>query len=67
MKEEIYPIVIKINKKEVMIGSAKVEIDGGSLINSSEQEHRVILKETKIQFGKGDFLTKVRSIWNGFS
>jgi len=62
-KELIYPIIIKFKTKEVMIGSIKVEFDGGEIINRTQREHNFKVKEIKLQFKEGDYLTKLLSAW----
>ena len=63
MKTKVYPIIIKMQSKEVQIGSAEVEFDLGSYINNIHQEHNVILKDIKLNFKEGDWITKVLSNW----
>jgi len=63
MTEKVYPIIVKMNSKEVHVGSAKVLIKSGTTINRLQREHDVELKEIKIHFKEGDFLTKVLSTW----
>ncbi len=63
MTEKVYPIIVKMNTKEVQIGSAKVEFDCGDVINNYQKEYDVKFKDAKIQYKEGDFLTKVLSGW----
>lgn len=63
MKEAVYPIIIKMKSKEVQIGSAKVEFNSGSIKNSCQREHDVILKDIKLNFKIGDWITKILSHW----
>ena len=63
MTEKVYPLIIKMNTKEIQIGSIKVEISSGNAIDRIEQEHDVTIKDINIQFKKGDFITKIKSKW----
>ena len=63
MTTKVYPIIIKFNSKEVQIGSVKVDISYGDVIDRYEREHDVTINDMKIQFKKGDFITKIKSRW----
>ncbi len=60
-KERAYPIIIKMNSKEVQIGSAKVEFEGKDLINISQRRSEVLLKDIKLNFKEGDWIANVLS------
>ena len=57
----LYPIVIKMNSKEIQIGNAKVEFDYGDVINSCQKRHDAILKDIKLNFKEGDWIANVLS------
>lgn len=59
----VYPIIVQMNTKDIQIGSVKVSFNNGKVINRTQEEWDVILEQVKIQFKKGDFLTKVKSGW----
>lgn len=63
MKTEVYPIIIRMKTKEVQIGSAKVEFSYGTAINRTQEERDVILKDIKLNFKVGEWITKVLSRW----
>jgi len=63
MTEKVYPLIIKMNTKEIQIGSIKVEISSGNAIDRIEQEHDVTISDINLQFKKGDFIAKVKSRW----
>ena len=58
-KEIAYPIIIKMNSKEIQIGSAKVEFEGKNLISVSQRRSDVILKNIKLNFKEGDWIANV--------
>lgn len=58
-REICYPIKIEMNSKDIQIGTAKVEFDYGDLINGCQRRHEAILKDIKLNFKEGDWLTNV--------
>ena len=59
MRTEVYPIIIRMNSKDIQIGSAKVEFSSGSIINKSQREHEATLRDIKLNFKVGDWIDNV--------
>ena len=62
-KERVYPIIIRMKSKDVQIGSVKIEFISRRIISNVYQVHDAILKQIKLNFKEGDWITNVTSNW----
>jgi hypothetical protein len=62
-KQAVYPIVVRLDSKDVEIGSMIVEATKEHILGMYWKETDIMVKEIKLLFEKGDYLTKVVSSW----
>ena len=62
--EKVYPLIIKMNSKDVQVGSVKIKFANKKIIGRCKAEWDAELGDIKIQYEEGDFITKIKGNWD---